>query len=103
VTPSKLALHTLGRLLSDQPVNGEVDRVDGSFAPIVRHLAGLPFDARGPAWDAFCLAPGIDRESITRELAAIDIFGPEPTAEAPKSFATIADLRRAMAKRGPKQ
>src|SRR5262245_23267074 len=82
----------LGRILADQPINGELSLLSDPFRPIVDHLLGLAPDARSAPWGGFlCGRP--DGGELIKAIADIDVNAPIPPVE-PVRFATIADVRR---------
>jgi len=70
---------TMRRLLCVEAVNGEVQGVSRPFRSIADHLAALPPEARGPAWEAF-LTGRHDRDEIIMVLSAADPLGLPPDA-----------------------
>jgi len=81
VTPTRMDLFAVARLLADQPLNGELQSVTTSFRPLVDHLGRLGHEARGPALDAFLCPPGMDREVFLRALADVDVTAAAPEPE----------------------
>ncbi len=67
------------RLLSDQPLNGEIELLSGVNKAMATYLAGIPLEGRQAAWDAM-LALRSDRDAIIIALAAVDPSGPAPAA-----------------------
>lgn len=87
---------TLARLLTGEPLNGEIEAVSGRFRPLVLHLAALDAEARQTAFRGFlCGFPEAD--AVVKTLAGINPSGPPPEAEPPERCATLGDVRRLVA------
>ncbi|AMV38782.1 DUF3987 domain-containing protein [Planctomyces sp. SH-PL62] len=70
----------LRRLLSDQPINGELAALAEPWKTIGEHLAELPIDGRGAAWELLSAAlPG--REAVVAALMNVDPMGDQPPPE----------------------
>ena len=53
----------LRRLLSDQPLNGEIDLLSGVHKAIASYLASIPLEGRQPAWTPCWLSRAIGTRS----------------------------------------
>lgn len=71
----------LARLLSDQPVDGEVGRMSDGLRPIAEHLAALPIDRREAAWSGW-LAGRSDQNALILAVSDAEPTGPRPAPEA---------------------
>ena len=81
------------RLLSDQPLNGEIDLLSGVHKAMASYLANIPLQGRQAAWDAM-LAVADDPGEIIKALAAVDPLGPLP-ATVKRRSAHLGDLATA--------
>jgi hypothetical protein len=84
-----------GRLLCDQPLNGELDTMTEPWKTMAAHLAALPVADRQIHLQAM-LAARPDRDELVKALADVDPLGPAPQVQTVR-FATAADVRRNMA------
>jgi hypothetical protein len=80
------------RIMSDQPINGEMAAVSRSWKELAELLAATPSDERqdGLRW---ALVGRFDRDAFLGAVALHDPNGPAPTEEQPR-FATCADILR---------
>src|SRR5579885_3630046 len=86
-------LHALARLLSGQPLNGELAALSGPFRRLAERLDALPAEGRPTALQGF-LAARDDGDALFNALAGIDPDGPPPEAAPARPFATLADIAR---------
>lgn len=92
MTPPPYDAWVLSRLISDQPVNGELASVAEAFRPLAGRLAAVPLEGRQAAFDCY-LAGQPDRDAIIEAVADADPLGPPPIDAAPtRRFATCADV-----------
>jgi hypothetical protein len=85
----------LARLLSNQPLNGELDALPEPWKAIGEHLAALKVEARPGAWKAM-LAARPERDELVMALAAVDPMEPAPPEASAIRYATAADVRKNM-------
>ena len=86
----------LRRLLSDQPLNGEIDLLSGVHKAIASYLANIPLQGRQPAWDAMlAVTPG--RDELIKAVAAVDPLGPAPATAVKRRSAHLGDLTTSQA------
>jgi hypothetical protein len=91
--PPPLDAWILARLMSDQPLNGELASMTEAFRPLVAMLAAVALEHRQTALNAFLVGqPGADE--IIAAMAQADPMGPPPVIEPPRRFATCADVMR---------
>ena len=81
----------VNRLLSDQPLNGEMAAMSEQWRPFAERLAATPQEDRQSGLD-WCLCGSPNREPIIQSLAAVDPMGTVPTICPPRQFATCADV-----------
>jgi len=84
-----------GRVLCDQPLNGELDTLAEPFKAMAVYLAAVPVANRQAHWQAM-VAARPDRDELVKALADVDPLGPAPQVQ-PIRFATVADVRRLVA------
>ena len=77
---SRFDAWVLARVISDQPLNGELSMVSDQFRSITEHLAALPAGARLGALNAY-LCGKADSEGFALALAEQDPLGPPPELE----------------------
>jgi hypothetical protein len=82
---------TFGRVLCDQPLNGELDALAEPWKTMAAHLAAMAVADRQAHWQAM-LAARLDHDELIKALADVDPLGPAPAPEAGLSFATLADV-----------
>ena len=83
----------IARLLSDQPVNGEVNGASATFRPLAERLATTPLESRRHVFDGFLICQQ-GRDEIVKAVGDADPLGPPPPANQGPRFATIADVLR---------
>src|SRR6516165_6689219 len=82
----------ISRLLTGQPVNGELDGVSSAMQRLAHHLVSLPLGDRQAAFTAFLKSqPEPEEESLVKALADVDPLGPPPQVPKRRS-AHMGDL-----------
>lgn len=81
----------LVRVLSDQPVNGELAAMSDAWRPLAEKLAAMPPAFRQSGLDCF-LAGRSDRDAIIKALTDVDPLGPAPIQSTARLTAHLGDL-----------
>ncbi len=85
MTPTSFDAWVLARLLSDQPVNGELPAMSEALRPIAERLAATALNVRQGVWDGF-LAGQPDANAIIEALSNV-----RPDQAAPAPGDAVAD------------
>src|SRR5262245_14730407 len=70
----------LARLLSGQPLDGELASISEPWRPIAEHLDAMPPGGRQAPWDGFLIGRS-DPGAIIHAVADVDPLGPPPADE----------------------
>jgi len=81
-----------GRVLCDQPLNGELDAMAEPWKTMAARLAAVPVAERQAHWQTMQVARP-DRDELVMALANVNPKGPAPQIQTVR-FATAADVRR---------
>jgi|SRR5271166_1072054 len=93
---SPVGVRAISRLLSDQPLNGELDSLSGTMKAIVDHLASLPIEGRQAALDTIvAVVPG--GEELRAAVVNDDPLGPAPATAVKRRSAHLGDLTSSQA------
>ena len=89
--PTPFEAWVLARVMSDQPLNGELAAMTEPWQTLAARLAAIPSTDRGSNLETF-LSIQPEREAIIEAIANQDGTGPAPVAAPPRRFATCADV-----------
>jgi len=96
--PDPLVCWGLARLLSDSPINGELDAVAGPYRRLLDYLTGLPTGERLGAFNGFLMRETSEEEAaVIKAVAGQNPKGLPPLVATGPRFATAADVRRIQA------
>ena len=83
---------TVGRVLINQPLNGELDLLPEPLKQMCEYLVGQAPEARSALFQAM-LAARPERDELCKAVADVDPLGPSPPRVV-RQYATAADLRQ---------
>ncbi len=90
--PTPYEAWVLARLISGQPLNGELAALSEAWRPLAERLAATPLENRASILDGFLIGRP-DRDVIIDAIADQHGKGPPPTAAAPtRCYATLGDI-----------
>ncbi len=95
MTPTLFECWVLARLISDQPLNGELPAMSEAWRPLAERLAASPLEGRLSILDGF-LTGWPDREAVIESIAEQHGVGSAPAAEntSTRCYATLEDIAR---------